>query len=387
MDVFGHEDLRTLVEERDGPCISLYQPTHRAGPDTRSYAQEDPIRFRNLLREAERRLTADGLRAREVHQLLEPPRQLIDDAAFWQHQAEGLATFIAPDLLRTFRVPLRFDELVVVAPRFQLKPLLALLTGDGLFHVLALSQNQVRFLACTRATVDPVPLGGPQSLAEALQYDDPERQLQLHTGTPQAGDRRAAMFHGHGGAADDAKANLLRFFQQIDRAVVSHLKKAAVPLVVAGVDYLHPLYREANTHPQLLSEGISGNPEGLRPEELHARAWPLVRPHFEGAREAAAARYRERRGTGKTVTEVSEVVLAARDGRVEVLFAAVGIRIWGTFAADARTVQITGEEGGPNEDLLNLAAIHTILHRGTVYAVPPSEMPEAGAAAAAVLRF
>ena len=46
---------------------------------------------------------------------------------------------------------LHFDELMVVAPGFHVMPLLALLTGDGLFYVLALSQNQVRLLAGTRS--------------------------------------------------------------------------------------------------------------------------------------------------------------------------------------------------------------------------------------------
>jgi hypothetical protein len=117
---------------------------------------------------------------------------------------------------------------------------------------------------------------------QALQYDDPERQLQFHTGTPAGGDRRAATFHGEGTGTDDAKTNLLRFFPQVDRAVVRVIKNPSVPLVVASVDYLIPLYRTANTHPSLLQDGVPGTPEGLRSDELHARAWPLVEPRFSG---------------------------------------------------------------------------------------------------------
>jgi len=42
---------------------------------------------------------------------------------------------------------------VVVSDRFHLKPLLPLLTGDGRFYILALSQNQVRLLQGTRYSV------------------------------------------------------------------------------------------------------------------------------------------------------------------------------------------------------------------------------------------
>jgi hypothetical protein len=318
--------------------------------------------------------------------LLEPARHLLDDSRFWQYQAEGLATFVAPGVLRTFRVPLRLEELTIVGPRFYLTPLLQLLTGDGLFYVLALSQNQVRLLAGTRDHIAEVEFGGPASLAEALQYDDPERQLQFHTGTPAAGDRRAAIFHGHGTGIDDAKINILRFFQQVDRAVTGLIKGAPLPLVVAGVDYLLAIYREANTHPSMLPEGIPGNPEGLRPDELHARAWPLVEPRFLSAREQAATRYRELKGTGRTSNDVRDVLPAACDGRVEVLFVAVGTHVWGTFAPDARAVELGEEDPGRIEDLLNLAAVHTILTRGMVYAVPAAHMLD-GALVAAVLRF
>jgi hypothetical protein len=386
MDIVTREDLKDLIELRDGPCVSVYQPTHRAGPDTRTYAQQDPIRLKNLLREATQRLLGVGVAAREAEALLEPARRLLDDQTFWQYQADGLAVFIAPGRTRTFRVPMRFDEVVVVAPRFYLKPLVALLTADGLFYVLALSQNQVRLLAGTRDHIGEVEFGGPGSLAEALRHDDPERQLQYHTGAPAAGDRRAAMFHGHGTGVDDAKVNLLRFFQQVDRAVTGLLRGAHAPLILAGVEYLLPIYREANTHPLLLQGVITGNPELLRAGDLHARAWPLVEPVFLAGRQQATERYRALKGTGKTSNDIRDVVLAAWDGRVDVLFVALGTRVWGSFAPDTRAVELAEEEPGRTEDLLNLAAIHTLLNRGVVYALPPSEMADE-APGAATLRF
>src|ERR1700676_823406 len=41
--------LNELLAPSSPPCISLYQPTHRHHPDN----QQDPIRFRNLVTEAE----------------------------------------------------------------------------------------------------------------------------------------------------------------------------------------------------------------------------------------------------------------------------------------------------------------------------------------------
>jgi Bacterial archaeo-eukaryotic release factor family 7 len=156
--------------------------------------------------------------------------------------------------------------------RYHLKPLLPLLAGDGRFYVLALSQNEVRLLGASRYSTDEVKLGDdvPESLADALKLDEPEKQLQFHTGSSgDGGAGRSAVFHGHG-AKDDSKDNILRYFRKIDRGLRDVLKGQEAPLVVAGVDYLLPIYREANTYSGLVEEGTTGNPEELSVEELHA---------------------------------------------------------------------------------------------------------------------
>jgi len=43
------ESLAELASGHQPPCLSLYQPTHRHGPEN----QQDPIRFRHLVKELE----------------------------------------------------------------------------------------------------------------------------------------------------------------------------------------------------------------------------------------------------------------------------------------------------------------------------------------------
>ena len=61
------EDLRNLLEPRTEPCISVFLPLPRHGPDLASA----PLRFRALLREAET-LLSDRYDARRVKGLLAP---------------------------------------------------------------------------------------------------------------------------------------------------------------------------------------------------------------------------------------------------------------------------------------------------------------------------
>jgi len=383
MDPISKEDLKRLMEEMETPCVSIYMPTYRTPPETK----QNPLRLKNLIREAEERLISSGLRAPEAKKLLKPVKTLLRDSPFWQHQSEGFATFLSPHSFRTFRLPLTFQELLVVTDRFHIKPLLHFLSHDGTFYILALSQNDVRLCQCTRHSCKDVELVGvPRNMAEALNYDVPEKQLQFHTRAPGMSGVRAAIFHGQGGGIDDSEDNLLRYFQQINHGLREVLPKEKAPVVLAGVEYLLPIYREANTFLHLMEEEITGNPDKLRAEELHQQAWAIVEPYFLKAQQEAVDRYRQWAGSERASTDIKEIIPAAHDGRVELMVVAVGIQQWGSFDPDTLTVHLHQEAEAGDEDLLDLAAIHTFLKGGTVYTVEPDGLPEE-APLAALFRY
>ncbi len=382
MKLFTMTELKALTEPQAGPCVSLYLPTHRVP----SEIQQDRLRLKNLLKQAEEALLALGLRRSEAGDLLGPAEKLLPETPFWKGQQDGLALFLAPDTLHSYILPLKVPELVVVSDRFHLKPLLSLLT-EGEFYILSLSQNEVRLYQASRFGASELVLENvPQSLAAALKYDEPEKQLQFHTGAPKFTGERAAMFHGHGGGTDDAKSDLLRFCQQVNRGLHPLLRNEQAPLVLAGVDYLLPIYREANSYPHLLPEGVTGNPEGLSPEELRQAAWQVVEPYSLKARQEVAARYRELLGTGRASHDLKEIVGAAYQGRVDSLFVAVGLQQWGAFDPGTHRLELFPEAAPGAEDLLDFAAIHTLLQGGAVFSVTPDEVPD-GPPAAAVFRF
>jgi hypothetical protein len=297
--------------------------------------------------------------------------------------------FLSADTSRHYRLPVGFEELLVVAERFHIKPLLPLLSGDGRFYVLAISQNEVRLLQATRYSVDEVDLEGvPTSLAVALRFDDPEKRLQFHTATRTPGSKggRPAMFHGHGVSVNDAKTDLLRYFHKVDAGLCELLRGEQVPLVLAGVDYLLPLYQEANTYPHLVGEGIAGNPEDISAKELHRQAWAIVQPHFLLTQEEAAARYNQLVDTEQASSELERIVPAAYHARVDTLFVALGVERWGTFDLKSNTIRLQERTEAGADDLLDFAAVETLLNGGTVYALDQDQMP-GGAPLAAVFRY
>jgi hypothetical protein len=385
MVVLSKGELRNITQRRKGWCVSIFMPTHRAGREI----QQDPIRFKNLLGQAEGHLLANGLPSPRVRELLKPAQELLLDGSFWRHQSDGLVVLVSSDMFRYYCLPYHFDELAVVTDRFHIKPLFRLLSGDGQYYVLALSQNQVKLFQGTRDGLDEVEWrAGPTSLAEALQFDQPEKQPQLHTVTRGPGAEHSALFHGHGVGTDDAKTNVLRFVRQVDQGVRATLQDEQSPLILAAVDYVLPIYREANTYPHLVNESIEGNPEQWGTEELHRRTWAIVRPLFLEKQNQAIARYHELVGarSERASHDLEQVVLAARHGRIETVFVAVGTHRWGAFDSDSNKIELHEEAKPGDEDLLDLAAVQAHLNGGTVYALEPDKMP-APAPLAAVFRY
>jgi len=378
MDTFTTQDLQLLFERQSGPCVSIYMPVHPREGDS----EQDKIRLKNLLREAEERLRAQGLRTPEARRMLAPAEALLQDSLFWLRGGDGLAIFCAEEFFQRYRLGLPFSELLVVASRFHVKPLIPHVAGDGRFYILALSQKQVRLLEATRHTVAEIePERTPPALAEALQYERYEKVLLFHTETGPGPGLRPPLYYGHD-PDDEAKERLVRWFHKIDDELAAIRGDTHAPLVLAGVEYLFPLFREANTYPYLVEGGVPGNPEVLRPEELHAAAWPLVEPIFTADRQAAAERYAALAGTGRTGADVREVVPAASYGRVDTLFVPVDTQVWGLFDPETGTVEVHDAPDSADGDLLDLAALYTLEKSGTVYAVPPEEVPGGGQLAA-----
>lgn len=255
--MISNNELRALAEHREvGPHVSLFMPTARTGAET----QQGPIRFKNLISDVESQLKEQEMRKPEIEALLNPAQERFQDDDFWQHQSDGLAFFLAREFAQSFCLAERFEELAVVEHRFHLKPLFPLISGDGAFYVLALSQNQVRLFQGSRYHISEAILGEevPRSLADALGHDLTEEHLQFHTG---GGDVSSPIYHAQGTGKDDVKMELRKFFSLLDEGLKKSLGHTGAPLVLAGVDYLLPIYRAVSGYPEVLEEGISGSPE------------------------------------------------------------------------------------------------------------------------------
>jgi hypothetical protein len=369
MDTITANEIKTLLNLPGTPCLSFYQPTQQGG------GAKDPIQWKNLVTEAEDRLLRSKMDEDAVKKLLRPAKKLIEDKEFWKRTSEGLAAFFTPEEQRIYRLPKPVTPGVTVGPRFFVKPLLAMLEPMDRYYVLALNQKRIRLWEGSATQLREIELKAmPTSLAEALRFHDRDEPLMFHGPRTSVGSW-GAVFSGQGVGIDTVKDDLLLYFQKIDRGLHDYLPPKA-PLVLAGVEYLWPIYRKANRHPHLLEQGIPGNSERWSAKELHERSCALVRERIERPTHNARERFAGLAGTGRTCKEPAETIRAACEGRLETLMVALDRVAWGEWDAATQEPRVHSEPMNGDEDLLNVAAIHAAEHGAKVFVLLAREMPE-----------
>ncbi len=364
------DDVDALLDEHAGPCVSIFLPTTRI---TRE-ADQDRIQLKNFRAQAFKNLVeVQGLRRPDAEALLLPIDELLEDAGFWPYLSDGLAIFLAPDAHYAFRLAEPFAPRLVVDTRFVVKPLLPLLSGDGVYYVLAISRNELRLLEGTRQGVKEIEVDEmPANMARAL------------TRRGREGERPPnKQWQGNEGQ----KTLYRKFFLQIDRVLRPFYGGRSEPVVIAGVDFLLPIFREATGYRHLVPTGIPGNPEELSEAEIHAKAWPLVEPFLDAPRREALKRLASLWNTERVADDVATILGAAHDGRVQTLFLDLETDMFGSFNPEMRQTVVHGAEArAGGGDLGSLAGRWVYDRGGKLYAATRAEIPD-GRPLAAIMRY
>jgi hypothetical protein len=309
--------------------------------------------------------------------VLAPLEQLIGDRHFWQHQADGLALFSSEGFGRFYRLPTKLSDLVVVGPTFHTKPLIEFLQAPERFWVLSVAQKGVRMWEGTVTELSPVDLATvPTSLQEALGTEVVADRLNLRS---PRGQSTAPIFHGYGAGKDDTKQELEKFFRAIDAGVRELLADEIGPIILAAVDYYHPIYRSVSKLENLAPEGIHGSINEWDDDRIHAAAWPIARQSVERKIDAALELWESSYGRGKTESDLATVARLAIAGRIRLLVAERGRTVWGTIDRSTGNVTIVGEggsdPGGGAVDLLDELAEITIEYGGRALVLAGERMP------------
>jgi hypothetical protein len=376
-------DLTEILADCASPCISLYQPTHRSHPDN----QQDPIRFRNLLKEAEASLHQKYPK-REVWSLADKLQVLAGDAGFWNCQLDGLAVFRAPDKFRVFRLQRPVAELVVVAETFHTKPLLGTLQSADRYQVLCLSREAVRLYEGNRYVLDEVELQDvPRTLTEALGEELTESQLRFGSyggaGGPHSAHGEPSMYHGHGSIKDEIDLDTERFFRAVDRAILEYYSRPSdLPLMLAALAEYHPIFRGVSHNPYLMDDGLQLNPFALTADRLREEAWRALEPRYRERLAKLVERFQAARARDLASDHIEQVAQATVAGRTDTLLVEADREVPGKVDHASGQIRFADLVHPDVDDILDDLAGMTLAMSGRVVVVPAEQMPsESGVAA------
>ena len=366
------EELVSLIKKCTGYCVSVYLPAN------------DPSSFRNCLKEAEQQGESFGIQ--NMQRILAPGFALAKDDDFWGPSIKGLAFFATQGFAGHISLPEPPEQQVLVNDHFLLAPMIPYMMDDNHFFVLTLSKHQAKLFRGDKFDLEFVQVPGmPRGVEDVVHFEEKDEAGVFRTGG--GGGTGGANFHGVGGGKPDEKESIALYFAEVARTVEKEaLAQEHAPLLLAAVDYLHPIYVGASHYKPIVQEGLVGNFDQTSTQELHQQALEKMQPVFDAAIQRHLDDYYNKI-SGPLASQIpSDVIPAACFGQAGRLFIQQGAHIWGHFDPATQQLEIHDEQQPGDDCLINEAAMQVLLNGGYVHMLPQEKMPE-GAVMAALFRY
>ncbi|WP_345950679.1 hypothetical protein ABDD95_04340 [Mucilaginibacter sp. PAMB04274] len=374
MELISKEEFKELINYHGNNCISIYIPTHRAGVEVNE--KQDAIVLKNALQAVNADLQKKGLNSQTIEQLLKPGFELYNNEIFWNSQLDGLAVFMADDFFKVIQLPFAVNEESYLNNSFYISPLLPAITNNEEFYLLVLSKSDAIFFQGNAFGLQRLEVEGlPNGMDDVVHFEEKEDQQLFRQGGK--GGTGSASFHGHGEGQLDDKANLGIYFQEVDKTLFTEvLHDKHVPLVLAGVEYLIPIYKGVSKYNNIANEAITGSQEHESPHVLFTKVREILEPYFEQETKKRLENYYNQIATPLTSSMPDKVIPASFYAQVSDLFICKGEHIWGRFNEVDNQLEIHAEKQDGDECLINQAAAKTYANGGSVYLLEREQMPK-----------
>ncbi|MBQ0732896.1 hypothetical protein [Aquimarina celericrescens] len=377
------ENFEALADTHGLHCVSIYLPMHKTGKEQNEHLAQ--ANLKRSIKDVHQALAAYQMHESEIKKYLKPIEELITNTKLWRNPSDGLAIFLGTRGLSYYTLPIVFETTTYVSDHFYLKPLLPLYYGDGLYYVLELSQDYIKLYEASRYNFKDLFIEDfvPDQLEKVVGFDYKPKMLQFRSGQATHG----GSFHGHGEGKDDTIKELQTFFRTIDKGIHKVLSNRQAPLVLACVDSLYPVYKEVNSHPNLYDKNISGDPEFRNKIKLHEQSWKVIQEYFEMSKKKKITRFTELYNTPKTAYEISDIVPAALQGKIDTLFIQNGVDIFGRYNKENMKLTVHDKNKIGDASLINLTALQTFIKGGEIYFLGSDEMPIKNSPMNALFRY
>jgi hypothetical protein len=379
------EAFAELANHTSEVAMSIFIPTHKGGVEVNE--QQDIIIYKNALQEAEKLLKEKKIDELQILKLLKPGYDLLRKDKFWYNQNKGLALFISDNHFKYIKLPFEPKEEILLNNSFLVAPLAPILLSNEYFYLLVMSKKQAKLFRADKFGIEAINVPGlPEGVDDVVHFEEKEDQKLFRTGG--RGGTGGANFHGIGAGKPDEKKNIELYLEEVDDTIWKEvLHNETVPLLLAGIEYMIPIYRSVSDYNFVWQDAIAkGALEHENSNVLYEMAMEKMKPYFDQKLEKAKNEYGNKSAGSLTTSIATEVIPACYYGQVDTLFVQKDAHIWGRFDKENNKLEIHNEHVEGDDCMIDKAVIQTILNSGNAFLLPAEEMP-VQSKVAAILRY
>lgn len=290
------ETLDRLKKVVSDCAVTLVLRTHRTHPEN----AQDSIKLKNKVSEARVRLAKeyDAATAKNLGEKLEKLAEEIDV----NYNLEGLVLFVDADHAEFVRLPVELNDRIIIDSTFATRPLFRALNLETRYYLLMLSKDKARLLRASSS-----------NLEEEIGGDFPA----VNTASPKSRTE---------GNIDERQSKLqLEFFNNVDKFVNKVHQKEPLPIYIASDDMNYGQYLKVADRPNTIyGEVALKNRDGKAGNSIK-EVWPAIQEETKARNLSRKEELKKAIGSGKVVSDYSEIWQALEVGRGATLFVQEGL--------------------------------------------------------------
>ena len=284
-----NELLQKVRNIRAKACLSIVMNSHRSSPEN----LQDSIRLKNLIREAERRLTSEFDKAladkvlKNLHELAEN----IDHSV----NLDSLVLFVNADFTAYTTLPAKVRDRVIIDDTFATRDLIRLMRMESAYYILVLSRGEARFIKALNDGLVREYYGKFPMKNEA------EAKVSLKQSSAKGQDQK-----------------LEEFFNRVDKEIQDLTGQNNLPIALVTEKRNADHFMKMADHKDRYAISLAGNHSRERSQEIVSRVWPLVRDHLSKIEKEKIDLLRQAVSAGNVLSDMDEVwhAIQARKGHL-----------------------------------------------------------------------
>jgi hypothetical protein len=288
--------LKKLKDIKSDCCVTILLETHRTPPGN----QKDNVELKNLVREAEKRLTTecDKEKASVIIDKINNLTSNID----YRFNLESLVLFVSEDIAEYIRMPINIKQnKVTIGKTFATRDLVRALHQELDYFILVLSRDKARLI---EAMAD-------KEVAEITDGFPMENTFKVPGGAP-------------GAIAKLQTSQVLEFFNRVDKKLNETQKGRDLPVFISTDESNYSEYLKVADRKETILGLIAGNRDMENAQNIIDAVWPVAKKWNEQKNHQRLVELDKAVGAKLFLTDFTEIWRAILEGRGRTLFVKQG---------------------------------------------------------------